>query len=276
MYINCKGKLIDLSQPKIMGILNTTPDSFFSGSRSQNIDSALKRIEKLLTEGADFIDIGGMSTRPGSAEVSESEELERVVPVVEKAVLEFPEILISIDTYRSKVARETVEAGAAIINDISAGSMDEKLLKTVADLKVPYILMHMQGTPQNMQTNPFYHDVTLEVNEFFSMKINELKSLGIHDVILDPGFGFGKTLEHNYELFKEMETLGFGDFPLLVGISRKSMITKLFEISAEEALNGTSVLNAMALEKGAKILRVHDVKEAKQALEIWRRVSNKV
>jgi len=276
MYINCKGKLIDLSHPKIMGILNTTPDSFFSGSRSQNIDSALKRIEKLLTEGADFIDIGGMSTRPGSAEVSESEELERVVPVVEKAVLEFPEIIISVDTYRSKVARETVEVGAAIINDISAGSMDEELLKTVADLKVPYILMHMQGSPQNMQTNPSYGDVTLEVNEFLSMKINELKSLGIHDIILDPGFGFGKTLEHNYELFRQINTLGFGDFPLLVGISRKSMITQLFEISAEEALNGTSVLNTMALEKGAKILRVHDVKEAKQALEIWSRVSNKL
>lgn len=276
MYINCKGKLIDLSHPKIMGILNTTPDSFFSGSRSQNIDSALKRIEKLLTEGADFIDIGGMSTRSGSAEVSESEELERVVPVVEKAVLEFPEIIISVDTYRSKVARETVEVGAAIINDISAGSMDEELLKTVADLKVPYILMHMQGSPQNMQTNPSYGDVTLEVNEFLSMKINELKSLGIHDIILDPGFGFGKTLEHNYELFRQINTLGFGDFPLLVGISRKSMITQLFEISAEEALNGTSVLNTMALEKGAKILRVHDVKEAKQALEIWSRVSNKL
>lgn len=276
MYINCKGKLIDLSHPKIMGILNTTPDSFFSGSRSQNIDSALKRIEKLLTEGADFIDIGGMSTRPGSAEVSESEELERVVPVVEKAVLEFPEIIISVDTYRSKVARETVEVGAAIINDISAGSMDEELLKTVADLKVPYILMHMQGSPQNMQTNPSYGDVTLEVNEFLSMKINELKSLGIHDIILDPGFGFGKTLEHNYELFRQINTLGFGDFPLLVGISRKSMITQLFKISAEEALNGTSVLNTMALEKGAKILRVHDVKEAKQALEIWSRVSNKL
>lgn len=276
MYINCKGKLIDLSHPKIMGILNTTPDSFFSGSRSQNIDSALKRIEKLLTEGADFIDIGGMSTRPGSAEVSESEELERVVPVVEKAVLEFPEIIISVDTYRSKVARETVEVGAAIINDISAGSMDEELLKTVADLKVPYILMHMQGSPQNMQTNPSYDDVALEVNEFLSMKINELKSLGIHDIILDPGFGFGKTLEHNYELFRQINTLGFGDFPLLVGISRKSMITQLFKISAEEALNGTSVLNTMALEKGAKILRVHDVKEAKQALEIWSRVSNKL
>src|SRR5690606_3864152 len=276
MYINCKGKLIDLSHPKIMGILNTTPDSFFSGSRSQNIDSALKRIEKLLTEGADFIDIGGMTTRPGSAEVSESDELERVVRAVEKAELEFPEIIISVDTYRSKVARETVEVGAAIINDISAGSMDEELLKTVADLKVPYILMHMQGSPQNMQTNPSYGDVTLEVNEFLSMKINELKSLGIHDIILDPGFGFGKTLEHNYELFRQINTFGFGDFPLLVGISRKSMITQLFEISAEEALNGTSVLNTMALEKGAKILRVHDVKEAKQALEIWSRVSNKL
>lgn len=270
MRINCKGKLVDLTEPQIMGILNTTPDSFFAGSRSQNIDSALKRIEKLLEEGADFIDIGGMSTRPGSAEVSETEELERVVPVVEAAVRKFPEILISVDTYRAKVARETIEAGAAILNDISAGSMDENLFQTVADLQVPYILMHMQGTPQNMQQNPVYDDVTLEVNQFLSEKIRVLKELGVNDIILDPGFGFGKTVQHNYELFKNMDLLGFGEFPLLVGISRKSMITRLLDIPADEALNGTTVLNTLALQKGAKILRVHDVKEARQALIIWK------
>ncbi|MGB6083166.1 dihydropteroate synthase [Moheibacter sp.] len=270
MRINCKGKLVDLTEPKIMGILNTTPDSFFAGSRSQNIDSALKRIEKLLEEGADFIDIGGMSTRPGSAEVSETEELERVVPVVEAAVHKFPEILISVDTYRAKVARETIETGAAILNDISAGSMDENLFQTVAALQVPYILMHMQGTPQNMQQNPVYDDVTLEVNQFLSEKIRVLKELGVNDIILDPGFGFGKTVQHNYELFKNMDLLGFGEFPLLVGISRKSMITRLLDIPADEALNGTTVLNTLALQKGAKILRVHDVKEAQQTLMIWK------
>lgn len=270
MRINCKGKLVDLTEPKIMGILNTTPDSFFAGSRSQNIDSALKRIEKLLEEGADFIDIGGMSTRPGSAEVSETEELERVVPVVEAAVHKFPEILISVDTYRAKVARETIETGAAILNDISAGSMDENLFQTVAALQVPYILMHMQGTPQSMQQNPVYDDVTLEVNQFLSEKIRVLKELGVNDIILDPGFGFGKTVEHNYELFKNMDLLGFWEFPLLVGISRKSMITRLLDIPPDEALNGTTVLNTLALQKGAKILRVHDVKEAQQTLMIWK------
>lgn len=270
MRINCKGKLVDLTEPKIMGILNTTPDSFFAGSRSQNIDSSLKRIEKLLEEGADFIDIGGMSTRPGSAEVSETEELERVLLVVETAVSEFPEILISIDTYRARVAQETIEAGAAIVNDISAGSMDENLLQTVAKLKVPYILMHMQGTPKNMQQNPVYDDVTLEVNQFLSDKIRGLKELGVNDIIIDPGFGLWKTVEHNYELFKNMDLLGFGEFPLLVGISRKSMITRLLDISADEALNGTTVLNTLALQKGAKILRVHDVKEAVQTLKIWK------
>lgn len=270
MRINCKGKLVDLTEPKIMGILNTTPDSFFAGSRNQNIDSALKRIEKLLEEGADFIDIGGMSTRPGSAEVSETEELERVVPVVEAAVHKFPEILISVDTYRAKVARETIETGAAILNDISAGSMDENLFQTVAALQVPYILMHMQGTPQNMQQNPVYDDVTLEVNQFLSEKIRVLKELGVNDIILDPGFGFGKTVQHNYELFKNMDLLGFWEFPLLVGISRKSMITRLLDIPPDEALNGTTVLNTLALQKGAKILRVHDVKEAQQTLMIWK------
>jgi len=269
MRINCKGKLIDLTQPKIMGILNTTPDSFFFGSRSQNLDDTLKIVEKMLNEGADFIDIGGVSTRPGAAEVSEEEELKRVVPMIEIILKEFPETLISIDTYRAKVAKETVDAGAAIINDISAGNLDENLLKTVTELKVPYVLMHMQGTPKTMQKNPVYENVTIEVNQFLSDKIRILKELGMNDIILDPGFGFGKTVEHNYELLNNLDLIGFGEFPVLAGVSRKSMITRLLNIPADEALNGTTVLNTIALQKGAKILRVHDVKEAKETTKIW-------
>jgi len=269
MRINCKGRLIDLSRPKIMGILNTTPDSFFEGSWSNSVDSALKRTGKMLDEGADFIDIGGMSTRPGADEVSEEEELKRVIPIVESLLNEFPGILISVDTYRAKVAKEAVEAGAAIINDISAGTMDENLLKTVAGLQVPYILMHMQGIPKNMQKNPVYENVTIEVNQFLSEKVKELKELGINDIIIDPGFGFGKTVEHNYELFRNLDLIAFGEFPLLVGVSRKSIITRFLNISPDEALNGTTVLNAYALQKGANILRVHDVKEAKEVMKIW-------
>lgn len=269
MLINCKGKLVDLSQPKIMGILNTTPDSFFADSRGQNLDAALRRTEEMLNQGADFIDIGGMSTRPGSEEISEQEELDRIMPVLEAVLQEFPETLISIDTYRSNVIRATIGAGAAILNDISAGNLDDQLFQTVAELKVPYILMHMQGTPRNMQTHPVYENVVTEVNQFLAEKILQLKKSGVNDIILDPGFGFGKTLEHNYELMKHLELIGFGEFPLLVGISRKSMVTKLLDIPANEALNGTTALNFYSLQKGAKILRVHDVKEAKQTLRIW-------
>jgi len=270
MRINCKGRLIDLSKPKIMGILNATPDSFFAGSRSQNLDSALRKAEKMLEEEADFIDIGGMSTRPGADEVSEEEELKRVLPVVEILLKRFPDVLVSIDTYRAKVAKETVEAGAAMINDISAGTIDKNLLKTVAELQVPYILMHMQGTPKDMQKNPVYENITLEVNQFLSKKIKELKELGMNDIILDPGFGFGKTVEHNYELFRNLELIGFGEFPLLAGVSRKSLITRFLNVRADEALNGTTVLNTLALQKGVKILRVHDVKEAKETIRIWK------
>lgn len=257
-----------------MGILNTTPDSFFAESRGQNLDEALKRTEEMLKEGADFIDIGGMSTRPGSEEISEQEELNRILPVLEAVLKEFPDVLISIDTYRSKVVRETIGAGAAIVNDISAGNLDEKLFETVAELKVPYILMHMQGTPRNMQTNPIYENVVIEVNQFLAEKVLELKRLGVNDIILDPGFGFGfgKNLDHNYELMKHLDLIGFGEFPLLVGISRKTMITRLLDVSADQALNGTTALNMFALNKGAKILRVHDVKEAKETLRIWERL----
>lgn len=271
MKINCSGKLIDLREPKIMGILNMTFDSFYEGSRLNNADEAVKKAELLLNQGADILDLGGMSTRSGSSEISLDEELKRVVPTVEAIMKEFPEVIISVDTYRSEVAKRSVEAGASIINDISAGVLDEKMFETVAELNVPYILMHMQGNPKNMQQNPHYENVTLEVNEFLSEKIQALKSLGVNDIILDPGFGvgFGKSLQHNYELMDKMDLIGFGEYPILVGISRKSMITQLLNISAKEALNGTSVLNLISLQKGANILRVHDVKEAKEVVQIW-------
>lgn len=275
MKINCSGKLIDLREPKIMGILNMTFDSFYEGSRLNNADEAVKKAELLLNQGADFLDLGGMSTRLGSSEITLDEELKRVVPTVEAIMKEFPEVIISVDTYRSEVAKRSVEAGASIINDISAGVFDEKMFETVAELNVPYILMHMQGSPKNMQQNPHYEDhyedVVLEVNEFLSEKIQALRSLGVNDIILDPGFGvgFGKALHHNYELMDKMDLIGFGEYPILVGISRKSMITQLLNISAKEALNGTSVLNLISLQKGANILRVHDVKEAKEVVQIW-------
>ena len=269
MHMNCKGKLIDLTKPKIMGILNSTPDSFFSGSRFESLEVALKVAEKMLMDGADFLDVGGMSTRPNSDEVSENEELNRVIPLVEVILKEFPDALISVDTYRSKVAKEAVNAGVALVNDISAGSMDGEMFSTMAELKVPYILMHMQGTPKTMQQNPTYENVVIEINQFFSEKIRELNELGVNDILLDPGFGFGKTVEHNYELMQNLNLLGCGDFPLLVGVSRKSMVTRLLNSTAAEALNGTTALHMIALERGAKILRVHDVKEAREVVQIW-------
>ncbi|HUH35430.1 MAG TPA: dihydropteroate synthase [Moheibacter sp.] len=275
MRINCLGKLIDLSQPKIMGILNLTQDSFYEGSRVGDLDNLVKRTEKLLNEGADFIDLGGMSTRPGALEISLEEELNKVIPAIERLVKEFPGILISVDTYRAKVAKKSIEAGAALINDISAGNLDEDLLKTVGELKVPYILMHMQGTPQNMQKDPKYDNVLIEVNQFLSDKIQVLRSFGVNDIILDPGFGLWKScLEHNYTLMKQLHLIGMGEFPLLVGISRKSMVTKLLDISAQDALNATSVLHAFALQNGANILRVHDVKEAQETIRIWEQMQN--
>ncbi len=274
MTINCKGQLIDLSEPKIMAILNTTPNSFFDGGSSESMDLILKKVENYLKEEATFIDIGGYSTKPGAEEVNEEIELQRTVPVVEAILKEFPEAILSIDTFRSKVARETVEAGAHLINDVSGGTLDNEMFKTIGDLKVPYILMHMEGTPRTMQENPKYENVTLEVNRFLLDKVKELRALKVNDIILDPGFGFAKTLEHNYELFNNLEIVGFNEYPLLVGISRKSMIYKLLNITPKEALNGTTALNMVALQKGAKILRVHDVKEAKQTIEIYQALKN--
>lgn len=266
--LNIKGRLIDLSTPKVMGILNITPDSFYKNSRTKTIDEALIKAAQFLNEGATFIDVGGYSSRPGARDISIDEETDRLVPVVESLVKAFPEAIISIDTFRAKVAQETIEAGAHIINDIAAGDMDEQMFETVAKLQVPYIMMHMQGTPQNMQQNPTYNNVLLEVIDYLAKKVAALTALHIHDVVIDPGFGFGKTIEHNYELLTQMEAFKIFKLPVLVGFSRKGMIYKTLGTTAAEALNGTSVLNTIALQKGAGILRVHDVKEAVECVRL--------
>ena len=267
-FINCKGNLIDLSTPKVMGILNITPDSFYDGGSYTSDKDILTKTEKMLSEGATFIDVGGYSSRPGAKHISKDEELQRVIPVTELLVKEFPEILISIDTFRSNVAFQSINAGACIVNDISAGNMDKNMFQTIATLQVPYILMHMKGTPQNMQQHPTYEDVTHEVIYFFSKKLAELKALGINDLIIDVGFGFGKTMEHNYTLLKNLQLFKNLDVPILTGVSRKSMLWKLLGITAKEALNATTAANTIALLNGTNILRVHDVKEAMEAVKI--------
>ena len=266
--INCKGQLIDLSQPKIMGILNVTPDSFYDGGRLKSDTDIIKKVGKMLEEGATFIDVGGYSSRPNAKHINESEEEKRVLPVIELLVQEFPDILISVDTFRSEVAKHAITSGASMVNDISGGSIDNKMFETVAKLKVPYILMHMQGTPQNMQQNPVYKDVVHNLIFYFSKKIAQLCTLGMSDIILDVGFGFGKTLEHNYQLLKYLNLFKNLEVPILTGISRKSMLWKLLETSPEMALNATTVANTLALMKGTHILRVHDVKEAMEAVKI--------
>ena len=270
--LNCKGKLIDMSKPSVMAILNITPDSFYSKSRMASVEEALERAEKFMEAGAKFIDIGAYSSRPGATDVSETEEIERLVPVVKAINQAFPDAIISADTFRAKVAEESINAGAHIINDIAAGNLDEKMFETVAKLQVPYIMMHMKGTPQHMQNNPNYQNVSKEVFSYFSEKIKTLNQLGVKDVILDPGFGFAKTLDHNYELLRNLQIFNFFELPLLVGFSRKSMISKALNIKTEEALNGTTVLNTTALLKGANILRVHDVKEAVECVELVNRL----
>ncbi|MCH3882869.1 dihydropteroate synthase [Tenacibaculum aquimarinum] len=274
MYtINCNGTLIDLSSPKVMGILNITPDSFFDGGKYKNESDILSQTEKMLSEDATFIDIGAYSSRPGAKHISEEEELQRIVPVIELLVKNFPEIIISVDTFRSKVAQETINSGAAIINDISDGKMDDNMFATVAKLQVPYILMHMLGTPKTMQNNPEYKDVTKEVISFFAEQINILHQLKVNDIILDVGFGFGKTIEHNFELLKNLSLFKSLDAPMLAGVSRKSMLYKTLDTTAQEALNATTSANTIALLNGAKILRVHDVKEAVEAVKIVNQIS---
>ena len=268
MNINCNGSLIDLALPKIMGILNITPNSFFDGGKFDRLESALAQTEKMLSEGATFIDVGGASSKPGVKEISLEEELSRVLPIIEQIVLTFPDAILSIDTYRSEVATKAVAAGAQIVNDISAGNMDSKMLQTVGRLGVPYIAMHMQGTPQTMQNHPNYEDVLSTVRYFFAEKIMAAQDAGIQDIILDPGFGFGKTGKHNFAMLHHLNTLHIEGVPLLVGVSRKSMIYKTLNTDAQGALNGTTVLNTVALQQGANILRVHDVKEAKETIQL--------
>jgi dihydropteroate synthase len=272
--INCKGTLINLSTPKVMGIVNVTPDSFFDGGKLTNSNEILFQVEKMLVDGATFIDLGGYSSKPGAEFVSETEELNRVIPIVKLLVENFPDILLSIDTFRSEVAKQAIENGAALINDISAGLLDEKMLETVAKLQVPYIMMHMKGTPQTMQSLANYDDLLKEMNYYFSERIAKARRFGLNDIIIDPGFGFAKTLEHNYELLQNLELLQFHDLPILAGISRKSMIYKALETSPEEALNGTTFLHAFCLQKGANILRVHDVKEAVECVKLMSQLDN--
>ncbi|MFK5891464.1 MAG: dihydropteroate synthase [Flavobacteriaceae bacterium] len=267
-FINCKGKLIDLSRPKIMGILNVTPDSFYDGGQYTSEKDILLKVEKMLKDGATFIDVGAYSSRPNANDVSEGQELYRSLKAINLITKKFPETLISVDTFRSKVAQEAVAAGACMINDISGGSLDKNMFQTVASLQVPYILMHMQGTPQNMQNNPYYEDIIFEIRSYFSKKINLLRQLGLNDIILDVGFGFGKTIEHNYTLLKNLNLFNIFGVPLLAGLSRKSMLYKVLDTNATKALNATSVANTLALQNGASILRVHDVKEAYETIQI--------
>ena len=269
--LNCKGKLLVIDKPLVMGIINVTPDSFYEGSRQQGVNTILAQATKMINEGADIIDVGGQSTRPGSERISIKEELQRVLPAIEIILKHFPETIISIDTYQSAVAKETVQAGAAIINDISAGNLDNDMIATVAKMQVPYICMHMKGVPQDMQQQPTYENVTREVLDFFIQKTDECLRAGIHDVIVDPGFGFGKTISHNFTLLKELPAFRMLDKPIMAGLSRKSTIYKTLGVTAEEALNGTTVLNTLALQNGANILRVHDVKEAKQVVTLLSR-----
>lgn len=260
--INCKGELLSLDTPKIMGILNVTPDSFFDGGKHNNIKQALLQTEQMLSEGAEIIDVGGYSSRPGATDISTKEEINRTVPVIKAILKEFPRTIISIDTFRSEVANAALDSGASIVNDISGGELDENMYHIVRKHNAPYILMHMKGTPQNMKLQTEYNHVFKDIAHYFSKKINQLTELGVNDIILDPGFGFAKTIDQNYELFNKIEQFSFFQRPLLVGISRKSMIYKVTETTSSEALHSTSALNLLALQKGAKILRVHDVKEA--------------
>ena len=267
--LNCKGRSLVVDKPLVMGIINITPDSFYQGSRSMNADIILKKAEQMLNEGADILDIGGQSTRPGSEPISVDEELKRIINPIEAIHKKFPGVFISVDTYYSKVANEAVSAGACIVNDISGGSMDENMYTAVARLHVPYVLMHIKGTPQDMQKDPQYDDLVAELNEYFKEKSDLLHKAGVKDVIIDPGFGFGKTIAHNFELLRNLSSFKKFNCPVLVGVSRKSSIYKTLGVSENEALNGTTVLNTIALLNGANILRVHDVKEAKETITLF-------
>lgn len=269
MTINCKGKLIDLKIPKVMGILNVTPNSFYDGGLHHSLDKIEQQTEKMLNEGADIIDVGAYSTQPNASFVSQEEELGRIIPVVRHLVKKFPDIILSVDTFRAEVAKQTIELGAAIINDVSAGFLDDQMMAVVGAMNVPYIMMHMKGTPQNMQQFTDYEDVMHDMILYFSERMATARKHGIIDVIIDPGFGFSKTFDQNYEVLNKLHLLQNLDVPVLSALSRKSMIYKFFENSPQEALNGTSVLNTISLMKGANLLRVHDVKEAVECVKLY-------
>ncbi len=273
MTINCKGILVDLSTPKVMGILNVTPNSFYDGGKYKKEFEILSQVEKMLLDGASFIDVGAYSSKPNAEFVSENEEISRIVPVVDLILKHFSETILSIDTFRSEVAKIAIESGAAIINDISAGMLDAKMLEIIGKYNVPYIMMHMRGNPKTMQTMTSYQDIVKEMLFYFSERVAEARSFGINDLIIDPGFGFAKTIAQNYEVFQKLELLKMLELPLLVGISRKSMIYKTLDIAIENALNGTTVLNTLALTKGAKIIRVHEVKEAVECITLFTKIN---
>lgn len=268
--LNIKGRLVSAGDPMIMGILNVTPDSFYDGGRYTEEDSIKCRIDSILEEGADIIDIGAYSSRPGATDISVEEEWKRLEKALSLIFKMHPDAVVSVDTFRSEIARKAVEAGAAMVNDISGGDSDTDMFSTIADLHVPYIMMHMQGTPQTMQDSPSYNNVTNDILELFNLKINRLRELGVKDIILDPGFGFGKTTNDNYDIMNNMEKFRIFGMPLLVGVSRKSMIYKTLNTDAAKSLNGTSVLNTIALIKGAAILRVHDVREAVECVKLYK------
>ncbi len=271
--INCKGHLIDLSRPRVMGILNLTPDSFYDGGRYRDERTILAQTERMLMEGACFIDAGAYSSRPGADHISEGEELKRILPVVELLLKNFPDILISIDTFRSEVARQCLSAGAALINDISAGYLDPSMMETVARARVPYIMMHMKGNPQTMKEKNTYEDLIGDIRFYFSERLATARALGIHDLIIDPGFGFAKNIAQNYELLRNLDLFNTFGVPVLAGLSRKSMIYKVLGITPSEALNGTTALHVVALQAGASMLRVHDVREAVECISLFEKLS---
>ena len=275
MTINCKGRILDLHHPCVMGILNVTPDSFYDGGQFEDLDQVMAKVGQMLDEGAVIIDVGGMSSRPGAKIISEKEELTRVIPVIFEIKRKFPDAIISIDTLRAKIADRAINAGASIVNDISGGTFDLDMMNVVAEHQVPFIIMHMQGTPLNMQEQPSYDDVTLEILKYFAERLRRCNEMGINDVIIDPGFGFGKTLDHNYEILNKLSVFRIFDVPILCGLSRKSMIYKLLNTEATHALNGTTAAHMAALMKGARILRVHDVKEAVETVRIFKQLCRK-
>ena len=276
MTINCNGKLIDLTTPKVMGILNLTPDSFYDGGKYGDIDAAISQVEVMLSDGARFIDVGAYSSRPGATDISVEEEERRLIPVVRQLVTTFPEIVISVDTFRASVAKKAIEAGAAIVNDISAGMLDDDMMAVVGALQVPYIMMHMRGTPQTMKQLTTYDNFLKEVMYYFSERVAVAKSHKINDLVIDPGFGFAKTTAQSFELLNNLDLLKAFEVPVLAGVSRKSMVYKTLDVTANNALNGTTVLNTIAVTKGARILRVHDVKEAMEVISLSNALTSNV